>query len=190
MIDFARVKGDTVLRPLLRVGHPTREAAMKAANIPRQALGGNSPPSTGTAFRIGLAGGAGERPRPDPAGRKVCGMRQRYRSECRGIGPLKTPAKQKSPPKCASASGTRKEFRPVTDQGVVVTNPPRRAASEHFRSPQHLQKKMGEVFSPQLGLNYYIISPDEDFERIFRPEGGKTPEALQQYAEMPAFMYY
>ena len=44
--------------------------------------------------------------------------------------------------------------------------------------------------SSQLGLNYYIISPDEDFERIFGRKAAKRRKLYNGMLKCQLFMYY
>ena len=103
---------------------------------------------------------------------------------------LQNASKAKVAPKVRIRIRDVKEFRPVTDQGVVVTNPPYGERLLNISEAHSIYKKMGEVFSPQLGLNYYIISPDEDFERIFGRKAAKRRKLYNGMLKCQLFMYY
>ena len=60
-----------------------------------------------------------------------------------------------------------REFRTVTETGIVVTNPPYGERLLDQKAARELYQVMGKVFDSRQGFSYAVISPDEEFERNF-----------------------
>ena len=190
MIDFARVKSDTVFYdPFCGSGTILIEAAMKAANIPA---------GIGRKFAAQHWDCIPESVWREERARGLDLIRRDaifvgYGSD---IDPsavelaLQNASKAKVAPKVRIRIRDVKEFRPVTDHGVLVTNPPYGERLLNISEAHSIYKKMGEVFSPQLGLNYYIISPDEDFEQIFGRKAARRRKLYNGMLKCQLFMYY
>ena len=59
------------------------------------------------------------------------------------------------------------DFSIPTDRGVTVTNPPYGERMLDIETARNLYRAMGKVFKRRHGLKYTVISPDEEFERLF-----------------------
>ncbi len=80
-----------------------------------------------------------------------------------------------------------KDFTPSTEKGTLVTNPPYGERMLDIGNAEALYKVMGEKFVSKYGWSYGIISPDEDFERIF---GRKADKRRKLYNGMIKCRYY
>lgn len=60
-----------------------------------------------------------------------------------------------------------KDFVPPEGYCTVITNPPYGERLLDLRSAEALYRVMGERFLPQQGKRYAVISPDDDFEKLF-----------------------
>lgn len=70
-----------------------------------------------------------------------------------------------------------KDFRPEGESGVVLCNPPYGERLLDVREAETLYREMGRVFRPKAGWSYAIISPHEEFEKLFaarRTNGGSV----------------
>ncbi len=190
MIDFARVKGDTVFYdPFCGSGTLLIEAAMKALNIPA---------GIGRKFAAQHWGCISESVWREERARGLDLIRRDAKFVGYGsdIDPnavelaLQNASKAKVAPRVRIRIRDVRDFRPVADHGVVVTNPPYGERLLNVSKAHELYQKMGEVFSPKPGLNYYIISPDEDFERIFGRRASKRRKLYNGMLKCQLFMYY
>ena len=66
-----------------------------------------------------------------------------------------------------------REFRTVTDEGIVVTNPPYGERLLDVEEARKIYRDMGKVFERRDGFTYAIISPDEKFEQYFGRRASK-----------------
>ncbi|MCC8074225.1 MAG: class I SAM-dependent RNA methyltransferase [Clostridiales bacterium] len=80
-----------------------------------------------------------------------------------------------------------KDFSPSTQKGTLITNPPYGERMLDIKQAQNIYKIMGEKFIPQKGWSYGIISPDEEFERVF---GRKADKRRKLYNGMIKCQYY
>lgn len=60
-----------------------------------------------------------------------------------------------------------REFRTVTDEGIIVTNPPYGERLLDVEAARKIYQDMGKAFARRDGFTYAIISPDEKFEQYF-----------------------
>lgn len=82
------------------------------------------------------------------------------------------------------------DFKANSQYGCVVTNPPYGERLLDLRDARKLYKTMGEVFVQKSGWNYTIISPDEEFEKIFGRSSDKRRKLYNGMLKCQVFMYY
>ena len=66
-----------------------------------------------------------------------------------------------------------REFRTVTEEGIVVTNPPYGERLLDVEKARQIYREMGKVFVRREGFTYAVISPDEKFEQYFGRRASK-----------------
>ena len=60
-----------------------------------------------------------------------------------------------------------KNFVPPAEPFVLITNPPYGERMLTVEQAEELYRVMGQAFEPGEGRSYYVISPHEQFERLF-----------------------
>lgn len=60
-----------------------------------------------------------------------------------------------------------KLFNPITERGTLITNPPYGERMLDIKEAEKIYRTMGEKFVAKRGWSYGIISPDEEFEKVF-----------------------
>jgi putative N6-adenine-specific DNA methylase len=73
---------------------------------------------------------------------------------------------------------------------TVLCNPPYGERLLDVKEAEELYRIMGEVFLPDRGCNYYIISPQEEFERCFGRKATKRRKLYNGMIRCQLFMYY
>ena len=82
-----------------------------------------------------------------------------------------------------------REFKTVTDSGIVVTNPPYGERLLDQRAARELYRVMGQVFRGREGFSYAVISPDEEFEKNFGRRADKRRKLYNGMMKCQLFMY-
>lgn len=83
-----------------------------------------------------------------------------------------------------------KDFSISQEKAIVFSNPPYGERLLDLNSSRELYKTMGNVFLQKKYHNYYVISPDEEFERIFNREADKRRKLYNGMLKCQLFMYY
>lgn len=83
-----------------------------------------------------------------------------------------------------------KDFKPLSDRGTLICNPPYGERMLDIGQCEVLYKEMGNVFKPQKGWSYSIISPDEEFEGAFGRKADKRRKLYNGMIKCQLFMYY
>lgn len=73
---------------------------------------------------------------------------------------------------------------------AVICNPPYGERLLEIKQAEELYRTMGRVFQPREGMSYYIISPHEEFEKLFGRPADKRPQALSGMIKCQLFMYF
>ncbi len=73
---------------------------------------------------------------------------------------------------------------------TVITNPPYGERLLDVKSAEDLYKVMGKKFVRQQGKSYSIISPDDDFEKIFGRKADKRRKMYNGMLKCQLYMYY
>lgn len=83
-----------------------------------------------------------------------------------------------------------KDFRPSTERGTLVCNPPYGERLLDISECEVLYKEMGKVFPQQKGWSYTIISPDEEFEKAFGRKADKRRKLYNGMIKCQLYMYF
>lgn len=86
--------------------------------------------------------------------------------------------------------GDIKDFKTPEGRFLTVTNPPYGERLLDIKQAQQLYKTMGEVFEQGQGKKYFVISPDEDFEKIFGRTADKRRKLYNGMIKCQLFMYF
>ena len=81
-------------------------------------------------------------------------------------------------------------FERQTSRGVVITNPPYGERLLDIRQAERLYGVMGEVFEPARGWRYCVISPHEEFERLFGRRADKRRKLYNGMIRCQLYLYY
>jgi putative N6-adenine-specific DNA methylase len=83
-----------------------------------------------------------------------------------------------------------KDFRLNDGFQTVITNPPYGERLLDVKQAEELYKIMGERFKRQQGKSYSIISPDDDFEKIFGRKADKRRKMYNGTLKCQLYMYF
>lgn len=83
-----------------------------------------------------------------------------------------------------------KDFKPVNDRCLTVTNPPYGERLLDVRAAEELYKVMGERFTRGNGQKYCIISPHDEFEKFFGDTADKRRKLYNGMIKCQAYMYF
>ena len=83
-----------------------------------------------------------------------------------------------------------KAFDPTTEKGTLVTNPPYGERMLDIKNAEALYKIMGEKFVSRHGWSYGIISPDEEFEKVFGKKADKRRKLYNGMIKCQYYMYF
>lgn len=79
---------------------------------------------------------------------------------------------------------------PSQGKFLLMCNPPYGERMMTQKQVEALYRQMGQVFEPRSGANYYIISPDEDFETHFGRKANKRRKLYNGMIKCTLFMYF
>lgn len=91
---------------------------------------------------------------------------------------------------CRAAVGDVKDFIPPDGRCVVITNPPYGERLLDIQAAKRLYKIMGERFPQEPGKRYYVITPDEDFEKLFGRRADKRRKLYNGMIKCQLYMYF
>lgn len=83
-----------------------------------------------------------------------------------------------------------KEFKFDFDFETVITNPPYGERLLDINQAEELYKVMGEKFLLGKGKSFTVISPDDDFEKIFGRKADKRRKLYNGMLKCQVYMYY
>lgn len=86
--------------------------------------------------------------------------------------------------------GDVRNFRPETERGTLICNPPYGERMLDITECEMLYKDMGKSFEKKHGWSYTIISPDEEFETAFGRKADKRRKLYNGMIKCQAFMYF
>lgn len=83
-----------------------------------------------------------------------------------------------------------KDFELPEGFATVITNPPYGERLLDVKSAEELYKILGEKFVSQQGKSYTIITPDDDFEKIFGRKADKRRKMYNGTLKCQLYMYF
>ncbi|NLL62690.1 MAG: class I SAM-dependent RNA methyltransferase [Ruminococcaceae bacterium] len=83
-----------------------------------------------------------------------------------------------------------KDWERKSERGTVICNPPYGERLLDIDTANDLYKIMGEKFVREHGWGYYIISPSEDFEKIFGRRADKRRKLYNGMIKCQVYMYF
>lgn len=83
-----------------------------------------------------------------------------------------------------------KDFNPTTQRGTLITNPPYGERMLDIRQAESIYRIMGEKFVSRQGWSYGIISPDEEFEKVFGRKADKRRKLYNGMIKCQYYMYF
>lgn len=83
-----------------------------------------------------------------------------------------------------------KEFKPQTERGTLICNPPYGERMLDIEQSELLYINMGKIFEQKKGWSYSIISPSETFEDSFGRKADKRRKLYNGMIKCQVFMYY
>lgn len=83
-----------------------------------------------------------------------------------------------------------KDFKPITDRCVTVTNPPYGERLLDVKAAEQLYRIMGERFIRDNGQKYYVISPHDEFEKHFGTDADKRRKLYNGMLKCQLYMYF
>ena len=75
-------------------------------------------------------------------------------------------------------------------KSLVVCNPPYGERMLELQEAEDLYRTMGRVFQPKDGVSYFIISPHDDFEKLFGRPANKRRKLYNGMLRCQLFMYF
>ena len=82
-----------------------------------------------------------------------------------------------------------KDFKPDFERQTVITNPPYGERLLDITTAEQLYKTMGERFLKNQSASYTIISPDDDFEKIFGKKADKRRKLYNGMLKCQVYIY-
>ena len=83
-----------------------------------------------------------------------------------------------------------RDFEKRSEKGTVIVNPPYGERLLDVEQAQEIYKIMGKKFTSSPGWSYYIISPDEDFEKLFGKRANKRRKIYNGMIKCQLYMYF
>lgn len=100
-------------------------------------------------------------------------------------------AKKAGVAKYVSATiGDIRNFIPPEHRCLTVTNPPYGERLLDIKAAEELYAVMGNRFNPGYGRKYFIISPDDEFERFFGRTADKRRKLYNGMLKCQLYMYF
>ncbi len=81
-------------------------------------------------------------------------------------------------------------FRPETERGTVICNPPYGERMQDRQEAAKLIELMGKMFPQKRGFSYSIISPEETFEELFGRKADKRRKLYNGMIKCQLYMYF
>lgn len=83
-----------------------------------------------------------------------------------------------------------KDFKKPEGYAAIITNPPYGERLLDIESAEKLYKTMGERFVRERGKSYTIITPDDDFEKVFGRKADKRRKVYNGTLKCQIYMYF
>lgn len=92
--------------------------------------------------------------------------------------------------KVTAAMRAIEKFAPEGEKSVVLCNPPYGERLLEIKQAEELYRTMGRVFERGPGRSYYIISPHEQFEKLFGRLANKRRKLYNGMIKCQLYMYF
>ena len=89
-----------------------------------------------------------------------------------------------------AAIGDVRNFTTPDERLLVITNPPYGERLLEVREAEELYSVMGRQFDRKAGKKYFIISPHDDFEKLFGATADKRRKLYNGMIKCQLFMYF
>ncbi len=86
--------------------------------------------------------------------------------------------------------GDIKDFKTPDERLVLITNPPYGERLLDVKAAEELYKVMGARFDMKSGKKYFVISPHDEFERLFGKPADKRRKLYNGMIKCQLFMYF
>ncbi len=83
-----------------------------------------------------------------------------------------------------------KDFTPERENSVVICNPPYGERLLEIKEAEEIYKAMGEVYSKNPNIPWYVISPHEEFEALFGKRADRRRKLYNGMIKCQLFMYF
>ena len=90
----------------------------------------------------------------------------------------------------SAAIGDVRNFIPPEHRCLTVTNPPYGERLLDIKAAEEIYAVMGNRFNPGYGRKYFIISPDDEFERFFGRTADKRRKLYNGMLKCQLYMYF
>lgn len=190
MCDLARIFPDTVLYdPFCGSGTILIEAALKAANIA---------PGLRRAFAAERYGFISQNAWQQERARAMDEVRHDITFKAYGsdIDPDAVELTLANAKKAGVEKYISAELKPLSDfncpeqRAIVITNPPYGERLLDIAAAEELYREMGQLFKKENGKKYFIISPHDDFEKLFGRPADKRRKLYNGMLKCQMFMYF
>lgn len=81
-------------------------------------------------------------------------------------------------------------FSLKTEKGTVITNPPYGERLGDKKEAERIIKTLGRVFAKKHGVSYTVISPDEQFEKLFGRRADKRRKLYNGMIKCQMYSYF
>lgn len=81
-------------------------------------------------------------------------------------------------------------FRLKTEKGTVITNPPYGERLGDKKEAERIIKTLGKVFIKKHGVSYTVISPEEQFEKLFGRRADKRRKLYNGMIKCQMYSYF
>lgn len=83
-----------------------------------------------------------------------------------------------------------KDFEKKSERGTVICNPPYGERLMEMKEAEDIYRTMGKVFERERGWSYSIISPHEDFEKLYGRRADKRRKLYNGMIKCQFYMYF
>ncbi len=83
-----------------------------------------------------------------------------------------------------------KDWTKKTERGTVICNPPYGERLLDIKEAEQIYSTMGKIFDSERGWAYYIISPSEDFEKLYGRKADKRRKLYNGMIKCQVYMYF
>ncbi len=83
-----------------------------------------------------------------------------------------------------------RDFKAPEERCLIITNPPYGERLLDIKGAEELYKAMGERFEMGSGRKYFVISPHDDFEKIFGNTADKRRKLYNGMIKCQLYMYF